>query len=109
MDYESIISKSERALKRAKEAYLAGVDSLEEYQANKGKIESEISRIKLQQEQNISKTIDTNAVKENVRGMLTLLRDPNVPLIDKCGAVERTVNRVILNPDRSISVEFFAQ
>ena len=109
MDYESLIAKLERALKRAREAYLAEIDSLEEYQANKTKIESEISRINLQKEQEEKKSIDTQAVKENVRGMLTLLKNPDISLIEKCGAVERTINRVILNPDRSISVEFFAQ
>lgn len=46
VDYRSDIKKLERVLSRAKAAYSAGIDSLEEYGATKGRIEKEIGVLK---------------------------------------------------------------
>lgn len=46
VDYQSDIKKLERVLSRAKAAYSAGIDSLEEYGATKGRIEKEIGVLK---------------------------------------------------------------
>lgn len=45
IDYRSDIKKLQRVLSRAKAAYIAGIDSLEEYGAHKMKVEKEIAAL----------------------------------------------------------------
>lgn len=107
VDIDALIMRSERTLKRAREAYLSGIDSIEEYKATKIRMESEIEDLKRQKEMQENPVIDIGKAKENVRGMIELLKNPSIPLSEKCAAAEKTIKSVTIYPDRTVSVVFF--
>ncbi|MGI5854936.1 MAG: recombinase family protein [Candidatus Merdivicinus sp.] len=106
-DFDALIAKAERTLKRAREAYLAEIDSLEDYKSTKIRLEAEIEDLKQQKQRQENPVINVQKVKDNVRGMIKMLKDPSVELIEKCKVSERIIRNVTIYPDRTVSVIFF--
>ncbi len=106
-DFDALIAKAERALKRAREAYLAEIDSLEDYKAAKLRLETELTELKRQKQEEQSPVIDVQKVKENVRGLIKVLKDPAAEMPEKCAVSEHIIRSVTIHPDRTISVVFF--
>lgn len=76
VDYSKQIAKLESMLNRAKDAYVAGIDTIEEYAANKKKISKEIDNlIELQKaEEGKVEYLAKEVVKERLDGVIALLR-----------------------------------
>lgn len=106
-DFNALLIRAERALKRAREAYLSGIDSMEEYKATKIRLEAEIEDLNRQRQEQENPVIDVQKVKDNVRGMVKLLKNPAVELTEKCSVAERIIRSVTVHPDRTVSVVFF--
>lgn len=106
-DYSLLIQKAERSLKRAREAYLAEIDTLEEYKAAKSRLEAEIASLLEQQNHAEHRCADIPKTKAAISGLVHLLRDSSVPMETKCRAFEKVVEKVIIYPDRSLSIIFY--
>lgn len=85
--YNSQLKRAEIRLKRVKEAYENGVDTLEEYRENKQNIQREIDNIMTEMKEKQSPDIDNNAAIENlkkrVEKSLVKLKDSSVSHIEK--------------------------
>lgn len=85
--YEAQLKRAEMRLKRIKEAYENGVDTLEEYRINKQSVQNEIKSIKdeIKQKQNTAPDTETaiKSLKENVRQAIPVLKDNTVTATDK--------------------------
>lgn len=110
IDYNREITKLNLQLKRAKEAYLAEIDTLEEYKENKNRISNELSKMK--KEQTASKKpvkINQDNFKSKLYNVSLLLKDDSVPLQDKIKASHSIIEKIYANPiAKTMDIYFFA-
>jgi len=71
---ENNIKQLETSLERAKSAFLRGIDTLDEYGANKITITAEINRLKVLNSPKQPKLLDKAAFKERTTGLVEILR-----------------------------------
>lgn len=102
------LSSLEKMLERAKNAYLSGFDTLEEYSVNKSKILREIDdiRSKIKPEPEVDK-IDQDQLKAKIRDILSLLKsDAAAP--EKNAALAQTVEKITFSrPEEYITIYFY--
>lgn len=109
IDFSKQLSKLEAMLGRAKLAFVEGIDTLEEYSANKKRIQAEIDEIKFKQEER-KETVtyaSSSEVSEKFKNIVSLLReeeDKNV----KNRAISSIVEKVEFSKvPESIKVYFY--
>lgn len=103
-DYQTAIHKLQVSLARAKKAYLAEVDTLEEYRANKERIEAEIAELEAEQEKSsLPRIPDYSEIRKKLQGLCDLLKS-TADLEEKQKAVEDTISCVYIHPNRTISI-----
>lgn len=107
-DFDGQIQKLERALVRAKEAFLAEVDTLEEYKANKAALEKQMADCRERKEKAHSPEPDIPATRERAKSLYKVLTDPSSTLEDRQQLMESLVERITVYPDRSISVTLYS-
>lgn len=85
--YDTQLKRAENRLKRVKDAYENGIDTLEEYRENKQNIQREIENIMsaIQKEQNkeIDPDIAIQKLKDKIRKSLAALKDNSVTAKEK--------------------------
>lgn len=102
--YPQLITAAENKLLRLKDAYLQGVDTLEEYQSGKASIESEIEELKKQEQQlnrsaDNSFTPDMKILKKNIKSAIKSLQDSKLSNKEKNIAL-RSVLKSISRPSK---------
>ncbi len=107
--YTELLQKAKQRLKKAKEAYLAEVDTLDEYRINKRQIENEITELEtkikdLRTQQ--YKPFDHNAFSEKVRSVIQILENENSSMDDKRFALQSVVEKIVYHKDID-NVELF--
>lgn len=110
VDYPKLIAKQRLMLERAKHAYQEGVDSLAEYKATKVRLESEIERLrKEQQKQNEKRTdVDLQAFARTVEQTVELLENPDAPAELKNQALKAIVKQIVfVKPDKRVEIHYF--
>ena len=78
VDYDKLIAIEEKKLERAKEAYLAEIDTIEQYKENKTKITERIENLRAKQNEVTSSEIDTDAFTKKVIGILEFIERDDV-------------------------------
>ena len=109
VDYAPMISRLEAMLERAKRAYTEGVDTLDEYSANKKRIVAEIDdlRRKDQEQQSQIELPPAEAVQERICSVAALLKNPDASLQAKHDAIAQIVEKITYSkPLDSIEVFF---
>lgn len=97
-DYKKLIENEKTKLARVKLAYENGIDSIEEYKANKEKILNTISKL-----ENMSETvvpqpqIDKNAYTKKIFEILKVVKDPKQTESDKNAALRSIISKIIFN------------
>ncbi|MGM9647579.1 MAG: recombinase family protein [Eubacteriales bacterium] len=95
-DYDKLIAAEERKLERAKEAYLAEIDTLEVYAKHKESITARIAQLQAQKEsQSISPAFDPVAFTEKVKTILDFVRNEDNSPKAKNEAVRTIIEKVI--------------
>ena len=110
VDYDSLISTERLKLDRAKQAYQAGVDSLEEYKATKTKIDANIKKLQKEKRSTAMEEaeIDINAFAATVSDVLTILESPDTPEELKNKALKSIVRKIIFHkPEKRIEIFFY--
>lgn len=109
IDYDHEIAKINQALKRAKEAYLNGIDSLKEYGDNKSKLTKELEEFKKAKKEISSKnTFDKNAFSAKLLNAINVLESDS-PVTDKQKIIRNLIEKVSVNSrDKTIDIYFFA-
>lgn len=107
--HTAFLSKAQQRLKKAKDAYLNDIDSLEEYRINKMNIEKEIAlleeriaEIKKQQDM----PFDQAAFSAKISSVLEILKDDSRSMEDKRRAFKSITEKVIYHKHEN-SLELF--
>ena len=104
-DIDKLIANETKKLERVKAAYENGIDTLDEYIANKTKIQAQIK--KLQAECQPTETFNKKAYAKKVKSVLDILQG-NATEKEKNEALRSVVDHIILHkPDVSIDIVFY--
>ena len=108
IDYRSDIAKLQRVLSRAKAAYAAGIDTLEEYGEHKRKIEKEISVLeeKDRAQREAIKLPAQEEVEERFSSVIEVLKG-DFDNETKQNALKSIVDRVVFDRANSTVSVFF--
>ena len=74
IDYDKLIEVEERRLARAREAYLAEIDTLEQYKEHKTMVEARIKELKSKRDKGNVEKIDIEAYTKKVAGILDFIK-----------------------------------
>lgn len=108
-DYNKLIAIEEKKLERAKQSYLAEIDTLEQYAQNKKDIEKNIAELKALKEKSSStnEEIPPTFVSKVV-GVLEFLQDEKATAEAKNEALRSIVDKVVYDkPNKSVSIFFY--
>ncbi|MBR4934488.1 MAG: recombinase family protein [Anaerotignum sp.] len=108
VDYEAEIKKLQISLDRAKKAFLAGVDTLEEYGENKTRISSEIENLQKLQNSQTEKEINIDEFRERIITLIDILNSDADAEVKK-NAFRSHVEKIIIEKNtKNIRFYFFA-
>jgi predicted nucleic acid-binding Zn-ribbon protein len=109
VDYDNEISKVKAQLTRAKKAYLAEIDSIEEYKESKSRLTAQLEL--LEEKKNAASgpvKINQKQLQNKIMNALTVLRS-DAPLEEKQAVSDALIDRVIIDTaSRTLEVHFFA-
>lgn len=109
-DYEKLIADAKKKLHRVREAYMNGIDTIEEYTEAKKSITAEIERIKKERLEEASKS-DTRIMNfaERVQEVYSFITNDSNTEQSKNEALRTIISRIVYNKaDKSVSVHFYA-
>lgn len=95
VDYDKLIAIEERKLTRAKEAYLAEIDTIEQYKQNKKEITDKIDDLKARRDKKTAKEIDTDAFAKKVAGIVEFIERDDVTDQAKNEALHTIIEKVV--------------
>lgn len=109
VDYDKLIALEERRMERAKEAYLAGVDTIEQYAAAKEEITIKIAELTAMRERdNAPQSLDKAAYAAKVAGVLEIITDDGVAPEAKNEALRTVVEKIVYNkPEERVEIYFW--
>lgn len=95
VDFDKLIAVEERKLARAKEAYLAEIDTIEQYAQNKKKIAERIEELKAKKNQEICKEIDIDAFAKKVAEVAYFIKREDAAESAKNEALHTIIDKII--------------
>lgn len=103
------LRKEETILIKSKEAYLAGVDSIEEYKENKAAAQQRINRLQqLLAEQETTQPVNVKEYAEKHRPIIDQLKDPNVPPSEKNLLLRSFVDHIVFdNKEKTLTITYY--
>lgn len=108
IDYDKLIAIEERKLARAKEAYLAEIDTLEQYKHNKVTIEKKIEEyMTYAAKQNAPMKINLDAYTRKVTQIIELIKSESATEQEKNEALRTIIDRIIYEkPKNNLAIYF---
>lgn len=107
IDFNKLIAIEQRRLERAKEAYLAEIDTIEQYSQNKAEIAARIKELNKLREKDAAKNFDPDAFAKRVAKLVKIIKSPKVSHDAKNEAIRAIVNKVVYDkPNSHISIFF---
>ena len=108
VDYNKLIAVEERKLARAKEAFLAEIDTIEQYKENKTEITKRIEELKAKRDQVDNSNIDVNAFAKVVMNTAELCRREDVTASAKNEALRAIIEKVVYDKaNNSLAICFY--
>jgi hypothetical protein len=107
IDYDKLIAVEERRLARAKEAYLAEIDTIEQYAQNKKEITARIDDLKSRREKDTEKEIDIDVFADKVAGVVELIEREDVTIEAKNEALHHIIEKVVYEKAKGNLAIFF--
>lgn len=97
VDYNKLIAIEERKLARAKEAYLAEIDTLEQYRATKAEVESKIAELCALRDKSEKQDveIDVDKFAKKVQEILNFVERPDVTAEAKNEALRTIIEKIV--------------
>ena len=95
IDFDKLIAVEERRLARAKEAYLAEIDTIEQYAQNKKDITERIEELKARRDKNIQKEIDIDVFAEKVAAVVEFIEKEDVTDVVKNEALHTIIEKIV--------------
>ena len=108
-DFEKLIGFEEKKLERAKQAYLAEIDSIEQYKQNKKEIEERIAELKeLQTKEEPKREANLDAYAKKVADVIEFIESPDASLEAKNEALRTILDKVVYNkPSEKVQLFFY--
>ena len=108
VDYGRLISNETKKLERSKQAYLNGVDTLEQYAETKKEIEEKIAKLRaLRDAELLPSTFDSDAYAKKVMAVLEYVSQEGITPQEKNEALRTIIDRVIYDKaSESIDINF---
>lgn len=107
IDYTKLITVEERRLVRAKEAYLAEIDTIEQYSKNKKEITERIEYLKKKRDAETVQEIDTEAFADKVSKVIEYIEREDVTESAKNEALRTIIEKVVYEKPQSNLAIFF--
>lgn len=107
IDYSKLITVEERRLARAKEAYLAEIDTIEQYSQNKKEITERIEYLKKKRDAETVQEIDTEAFADKVSKVVEYIEREDVTESAKNEALRTIIEKVVYEKPQSNLAIFF--
>ena len=95
IDYDKLIAVEERRLERARQAYLAEIDTIEQYSENKKEITARIDDLRARQTKETPVEVDIDVFAEKVMGVLELLEREDVSPQAKNEALHTIIEKIV--------------
>ncbi len=107
INYNQLITLEERKLQRAKEAYLAEIDSLEQYKQNKAQIEAQISELITMRDSTPSPQIATSEFVKKVVSIVDFIKRDDVSPKAKNEALHTIIEKIVFDkPNSHLAIYF---
>ncbi len=107
VDFDKLISVEERRLARAKEAYLAEIDTIEQYAQNKKEISERIEDLKARRDKTIEKEVDMDAFAEKVAGVVEFIEREDVTPSAKNEVLHTIIEKIVFEKAKGNLAIFF--
>jgi hypothetical protein len=107
VDYDKLIAVEERKLERAKQSYLAEVDTLEQYKENKAEITKRIEELKAKQNAENVCDIDVNAFAKKVIGIVEFCKRDDITESAKNEALHTIIEKIVYEKANNNIAIFF--
>lgn len=110
IDYDKNIKRETEKLLRIKEAYQAGIDTLEEYKENKKKIMEVIKLLENEKAEQLKKLPQSspNELRNKIKTAIDLLTAPDISESDKNKVLKTFINKIVFDRKASqITVFYF--
>jgi DNA invertase Pin-like site-specific DNA recombinase len=95
IDYDKLIAVEERRLQRAKEAYLAEIDTIEQYGQNKKEITERIESLKARRDKEAPVEIDIDSYTDKVIGIVEFIKRDDVTPQAKNEALHSIIDHIV--------------
>ena len=95
VDYDKLIAVEERRLARAKEAYLAEIDSIEQYAKNKKDITERIAELQSKKNRDTTQVIDVDAFAKKVAEVVKFIERDDVTEEAKNEALRHIIEKIV--------------
>ena len=95
IDYDKLIGVEERRFARAKEAYLAEIDTIEQYGQNKKEITKRIEDLKAKRDRVIPAEVNIDTFAEKVAGVVELIKRDDVTPKAKNEALHNIIEKIV--------------
>jgi hypothetical protein len=95
IDFDKLIAVEERRLARAKEAYLAEIDTIEQYAQNKKEITERIDDLKARRDKDIEKEFDLDSFTKKVTSIVEFIERDDVTEAAKNEALHTIIEKIV--------------
>jgi DNA invertase Pin-like site-specific DNA recombinase len=95
IDYGKLIALEERRLERAREAYLADVDTIDQYAQNKADISARIEELKALRDRDNTPELDMEAFSVKVMDVVSLIERSDVSPAAKNEALRTIIEKIV--------------
>ena len=108
VDYDKLIAIEERKLERAKEAYLAEIDTIEQYKHNKITIEKKIDEYRsFAAKQNVPAKINLETYAARVSDIIAILKSETASPQEKNEALRTVIDHIVYEkPQNNLAIYF---
>ena len=108
-DFDKLISFEEKKLERAKQAYLAEIDSIEQYKQNKKEIEQRIAELKeLKTKETPKQTANLDVFRKKVADVIEFIESPEASLEAKNEALRTILDKIVYHkPSEKVQLFFY--
>lgn len=97
----ALLQQAKTRLAKAKEAYLAGIDTLEEYKVNKQRYEAEIKAAEAKLKEFAAQAIPNDEFFERVGQVWKTLLDPSISMEQKKKAARSVIHQAVFNKNKN--------
>ena len=106
-DWDKLIVQEQTRLNRAKEAYLGGVLSLDEYKDLRAAAEDNIKKLESARDKVADAPVDTAAYSARVLDVLEIIKAPNVSGETKNEALRSIIDRIVFDKQANVMDFYF--